>query len=240
MIPTRSVSGGAAASMAVIVFGLVGLAMRTEDSAMAADPRPSSPGPVSIRLLGPASGIRGANVPAHILAGQRPRFFQIDEPRSVEVTLPGGKIASLPVKSVTVVSQFNVETKSAVVVDVELLPLPKAVSYREAVAAVRRGLGQMGITPDEKMQRKMALWPEDGGDVSEGFHPLSYRAGMNLSDSHGILVDMRPAPGRGWFIVYTFAAGIDARRVLWDPTFKPAAKPTAEEKEGANRGSGSK
>jgi len=43
---------------------------------------------------------------------------------------------------------------------------------------------------------------------------------------------VKPAPEDGWFVVFTFAAKADARRVLWDPDFKPTQKPAPEEKKG--------
>lgn len=215
----------AAFSAAIMGYAVMGLAMHNDDSTRADGKSTATPGRLSIRLLGPASDIRGTKVPAHILAGQRPRFFQIDEPRLVAVTLPGGKVISMRMKCGSVVTEFDLRTKTAVVVDIELLPLPKSVPYREAFAELRRELAKMGIAPNERMRRRMATWPDDSPGASADFHPHSYRGTMELDDSHGLRVELRPAPDGGWFVVYAFEAGADARRAVWDPTYKAPAKP---------------
>jgi len=212
----RKAVRAAVAMAAILGAGVAALSMAVHRLEKIVAPRR-----VAVRLLGPASGITGIDVPAHILAGRRPRFFQIEVPSVVAVTLPGGKVFSLPAKTAFVTTEVDVRTGIAVVVDVALLPLLKGVSYREAVAEVRRLMRDMGVEPDKRMRKRMATWPDDSG-------PVTYNAAMDISEDHGLSAELRPSPDDGWFVVFTFQAGLDARRALWDSTFKAATKPPAD------------
>jgi hypothetical protein len=193
--------------------------MSNEDPAKAQGRR-SPPRPVSVRLLGSVSEIKGVTVPPRILTPGGSRFFTIEGPAEIAVTLPGGKVISLPVKLAMINTEVDIKTKSAIVVDVELLPLPKSVPYREAVAEVHKRLREMGFTPDEAMRRRMATWPDDSGHAA-------YRAAMDINADYGIRIDVRSVSDDAWIVVFTFEADIDARRKLWDPNFKPTVKPPA-------------
>jgi hypothetical protein len=214
----------AAAATSALVFGWVGLAMMNDEPPAHPAARPAPPRRVSVRLLGPASAITGVAIPSHVLAAKRGSdFFQIDEPAVVALTLPDGKKVSLPVNMAFVTTHVDFKTKSAVVVDVALLPLLKSVPYREAIAEMRRLMHEMGIEPDERMRTQMAKWPDDSG-------PIDYRAAMDINEDYGLSVDLRTAPYGGWFIVFTFEAGVDVRRSLWDSNFKFTRKPPPEER----------
>lgn len=210
----------AAATVAALVLVWVSLAMKSNIG----EAKPSAPRQVSVRLLGSATDITGAAVPSHVLVAKRgTEFFQTDGPSVVAVALPGGTVISLPVRSAFVTTEVDVRSKTPVVVDVALLPLSKAVTYREAVAAVRRLMRQMGLEPDDRMRKQMAKWPDDSG-------PITYRAAMNVSEDYWFVAEVRPAldPEDRWFVVFTFAAGLDARRVLWDPAYKAMPKHPAK------------
>jgi hypothetical protein len=245
MMVARRVIRTTAAAAAVLTLGLVGFAMTNDGPTTSPTPRPSPLRSFSVPLLGTASDIKGIAVPAHILAGERPRYFQIDSPSVARVALPGGKVVSLPVKTAFVNTQVDFMTQSAVVVDVDLLPLPKSVSFREAVAELRRCMKAIDITPDEQMRRQMAAWPDDapGHDPEKPSNPLTrpYRTGVDLSESVAFEVVVRPADDGGWFLALTLAAAGDARRAVRDPDFKAKVKPPAEEKgKGSGQGSGKK
>jgi hypothetical protein len=179
---------------------------------------------ISVQLLRPASAITGMTVPAHIISGERPHFFEVNDPSVIAVILPDGKQISLPVKTAFVNVEVDVRTKTPVVVDVDLLPLPKAAPFREAIAELNRLMREMRIQPDERMQKKMATWPDDSRD-------FTYRAEVKLSESVTFLVKVRPSDNDEHFLVFTFAADGDARRAVWDPTFKAASKQSMAEKD---------
>ena len=221
-MPAKGTKRTAAAATAILILGVVGLAMMDDHPPKVPAP-PSPPRRVSIRLLGPVSEIKGVTVPAHVLTAQRgSEFFQIDEPSVITVSLPGGKRISLPVKTAFVNTEVDIKTKSAVVVDINLLPLPKGVPYRESVAELRRLMREMGIEPDERMRKQMTTWPDDSG-------PVTYSAGMWISESVGLGGEVRSNPDGEWFVVFTFAAHANARQALWDPNFKATTKPAADE-----------
>ncbi len=230
MMTTRAtaVSGAAA-----LILGWMGFA--TVNDAPPEDPadKSSPPRQVTVRLLGPAKGITGTTVPGHILAGKRPRFFQIAEPSLITVDLPNGNKMSLSVKSAFINTQVDVRTKTAVVVDVDLLPLPKSVPYRDAVAELRRLMRAMGVEPDEHMRKQMAGWPDDLPTHPPGSNPdlpsPSYRTGVGITESVKFEVVVRPAADGGWFLALTLAAAGDARRAVWDPNFKPPAEEKGKE-----------
>jgi hypothetical protein len=90
------------------------------------------------------------------------------------------------------------------------------------VAEVRRCIQALEITPDERMRKQMATWP----DVSDSF---IYRTGVHLSESVKFEVVVRPAGDGGYFLALTFAAAGDARRAVWDPSFKAATKTSKED-----------
>lgn len=225
----RTIPGAAAA----LVLGWMGLATMNDE--LPADPVAGPPlRQVAVRLLGPAEEITGATVPKHVLIAKRgTEFFQIKEPCEFTVDLPGGKKVSLPVKTAFINSQVDVRTK-AVVVDVDLLPLPAAVPFREAVAELRRLMCAMCIEPDERMRKQMAAWPDDLPTHPPGTNPdlpsPSYRTEVKLSGSIAFLVKVRPSDEGKYFLTLTFAVDGPARREIWDANFKPASKPPAEEK----------
>jgi len=231
MTTAKAILGAAA----TLILGWVGFTTMSDEPPADPAARPSPPRRVSVRLLGLAEEITGIAVPAQILAGQRPRFFQIDEPSVVVVTLPGDRTISLLVKTAFVNTEIDVKAKSAVVVDVDLLPLPKSVPYREAVAELRRLMRKMKIEPDEQMRKQMAAWPDDLPRRSPDFNPdlpfLTYSAGMWISEIVGLSAGVRPTPDGGWFVAFVFAVHADARRPLWDPNFKPKSRPRADEKD---------
>ncbi len=202
---------------ATLFLGWAGFSMTNDEPSENQLKQSPLPRLISVELLGTTKEITGVTVPAHILTGKRPGFFQVDEPSVVTVTLPGVRVVTIPVKTAFVNTEIDVKTKSAIVVDIDLLPLPKGLPFREAVAEFRRLLRDMKIEPDELMRKQMSTWPDDSG-----YH--IYRTGVNLNESVKFMVDVRPTPGNdGFYLVLTFSALGDARRVLWDATFKPAA-----------------
>ena len=188
---------------------------RPEPKATLPSASPPPPKPVSVGLLEPATRISGVSVPRSVLdASLATAFFDIDEPAIVSVGLPGGKTVSLPTRSTFITTEGNGQPNKAIVVDVALLPLSKAVPYRMAVAEAHRLLGVMAIKPDEAMRKQMAAWPDDS-------NPAKYWAGMWLSDRFGMAVELRSTIDNEWFLVISFNAGADERQALWDPNFKP-------------------
>lgn len=243
MISAKAAMRTAVTAAAILILGFVGLAMTKDHPPKDPSSAHSEPSRVSVRLLGPASEIKGVAIPAHILAGERPRFFQINEPSVVAVTLPGGKVITIPSKMSFINTEVDVRTKSAVVVDIDLLPLPKSISFREAVAELRRLMRDMGIEPDERMKRHLAEWPEDtpGYDTERRpeFLPHGYRTVVGIGESVAFEVDVRAADDGGWFLALTLAAAGDTRRPLWDINFKAANKPPTKENGEAKKKPGS-
>lgn len=233
MMAAKAITRAAGLTTATLALGFAGVAM-TIDPPSTSKPAMLIPQRrVSVRLLGSASGITGVSVPKHILAGERPRFFQVDEPSLVAVTLPGGKVITVPSTMTLIRTEVDVRTKSAMVVDIDLLPLPKSVSFREAVAELRRLMREAAIEPEEQMKRHLAEWPEDtpGFDPKNrpGFIPHSYRTGVDISESVSFLAKVRAADDGGWFLVLTFGSIGDASRAVWDINFKAANKPPGKE-----------
>lgn len=211
----------AVATMVGLILGWMGLSM-TKDGPLTDSPPQMSPSrQVSVRLLGQVSGIAGIEVPKR-LARQSDTYLHALEPANVTVHLPRER-------TVRVWSKLtSVDVDHGVVVDVHLLPLVKSLTYREAVAELRRCMRTMDIEPDELMRKQMATWPDDSPGYSVGFYPLTYSTGVNLSESVKFSVDVRPADDGGWFLALMFSAIGDARRAVWDPTFNPAGKSPAD------------
>lgn len=223
MTTARTIPGAAAALM----LGWMGFATMNEEPPAKPTAPPAPPRRVSVRLLGPAEEITGIKVPKG-LARQGDTYLRAQEPADVTVRLPGDRVVQMRVKYVSV----NVD--HGVVVDIHLLPLPAAVSFREAVAELRRLMRAMHIEPDERMRKQMAVWPDDLPTPPPGSDPdlpsPTYSTGVKLDESIKSSVDVRPAADGGWFLAFMFSAIGDARRAVWDPNFKPASKPPAEEK----------
>jgi len=81
---------------ATLFLGWAGFSMTNDESSENQLKQSPLPRPISVELLGTAKKITGVAVPAHILTGKRPRFFQVDEPSVVTVILPGGRSVTLP------------------------------------------------------------------------------------------------------------------------------------------------
>jgi hypothetical protein len=223
MMAARAILRAGASAATALVLGWSGLAMMNDGPSTDPSAQHSPTRRVSVRLLGPAEVITGIDVPKG-LVNQGDTYLRVEEPADVTVQLPGGRTIRQRVKSI------SVNVNHGVVVDIHLLPLPKSVPYREAIAELRRLLCAMGIEPDERMRKQMATWPDDSPGYSVGFYPLTYRTGVDLSESVAVEVVVRPADDGGWFLALTLAAAGDARRAVWDPAFKAAPEPSAEEK----------
>ena len=219
----KSIPGAAAA----MILGWMGFATMNDEPPARPAASPAPPRQVTVRLLGPAEEITGIKVPKD-LNKQGDTYLRAQEPADVTVRLPRDRGVQMRVKYVSV----NVD--HGVVVDIHLLPLPKAVPFREAVAELRRLMRAMGVEPDERMRKQMAGWPDDLPTHPSGSNPdlpsPTYSTGVKLDDSVKFSVDVRPAADGGWFLAFMFSAIGDARRAVWDPNFKPASKPPAEEK----------
>ncbi len=222
MMTARTIPGAVAA----LALGWMGFAIMN-DEPPAKPVAPPSPRRVAIRLLGPAVEITGIKVP-NGLERQGDTYLRVQEPADVTVRLPGDRVVHMRVKYV------SVNVNHGVVVDVHLLPLPVAVTFREAVAELHRLMRAMGVEPDERLRKQMAVWPDDLPTHPPGSNPdlpsPTYSAGMELDETVGLGVTMRPAPDGRFYLALTFAASVDARRPLWDPNFKPDPKPPTEEK----------
>jgi len=184
--------------------------------------KPAAPRTVRVPLLGAASKVEGVAVPGSVATG-RITSFQFKEPSILAVVLPEGRVMTLPVKTAFININYGI------VVDVDLLPLMHSVPYKEAVAALRRCLEVLGVAPDAQMRAMMAGWPDDAPGFDPihrpGSYPHTYRAGMSLSKDVSIMVKMRAADDGGWFFVLTLESDGDARRAVWDPSFRPRASP---------------
>jgi hypothetical protein len=218
----RAILRGIAVSLlaAMPCVAIVGFEARKMNAPSIPRPQPApAPHPsVHVTLLGRAADIKGVAVPDRVISGEGPQFFQIDEPSLVLVTLPGGKRVSFSAKTAFINTRFDIKAKTGIVVDVILLPLPKSVSFREAVAELRRLMQVTDIRPNEPMRKEIASWPDESGH-------FIYRAGMVLNESAALEVYVRPVDTDATFyLVLTFASGGDARRAIWDPYFKPEAK----------------
>ena len=171
----RTIPGAAAALM----LGWMGFAMMNEEPP-AAPVAPPPPRQVAVRLLGPAEEITGLKVPKG-LNKQGDTYLRTQEPADVTVRLAGDRVVQMRVKYVSV----NVD--HGVVVDVHLLPLSKSVSFREAVAELRRLMRAMDVEPDKLMRKQMAAWPDDLPTSSPGSNPdlpsPSYRTGVGITES---------------------------------------------------------
>jgi len=211
----------AAVAAIILILGWVVRAMTDERSQDALASQASPPQQVSARLLGPAEAIAGIQVPEG-LADQSTTYLHALTPADVTVRLPGDRTVRMWSKLTSV----NVD--HGVVLDVYLLPLPKGVPFREAVAELRRLMHAMHIEPDERMRKQMAAWPDDSG-------PLTYRTRVDLDDSSALEVDVRGTPdGAGFYLALTFAASVKARRVA-EATTKLAALPTDRHPSGSAR-----
>ncbi len=217
-MPTKATLWATVALTATLVLG-AGKLMMGDKGPEKAPLVPTTPlRRVSIWLFEPASRIKGVAVPSQVLGAARgSNFFQINEPAIISVTLPGGKEVTLSTKTAFITTEVDVRSKTAFVVNVALLPLPKAVPYGEAVAEVHRLLREMGVEPDEAMRKQMTAWPGDSG-------PLKYGAGMWFSDRAGLGVELRSTIDNEWFAVFNLAVPAEATRSFWDPSFKATTK----------------
>ena|SRR5271157_5677943 len=211
MRTTSAALRAAAVAATILILGWVGRAMMDERSQDALVSQASPPQRVSVRLLGPAEEITGIQVPKG-LADRSTTYLHTLTPADVIVHLPGDRTVRMWSKLT------SVNVCHGVVVDVHLLPLPKSVTYREAIAELRRLMRDMGIRPDERMRKQMATWPDDSG-------PITYSTGMWLSKSIGLGASVRSDYDGGWFLALNFAAHANATQALWDPNFKAAQKP---------------
>ncbi len=201
----------AAVATAVLILGWMGFSMSDDASLQDTPPQTLPPRSISVRLLGPASEITGIAVPKN-LASQNDTYLHAPEPSEVTVRLPRDRI----IRSWSKLTSINAD--HGIVVDIYLLPLPKAVPFRDAVSELRRILREMKIEPDEKMLKDLDGLPDDSG-------PVSYRTQVSLGSDMIFLAKIRPAPDAGFYLALTFAVEADARRVFWDPTFKPKTTP---------------
>lgn len=179
---------------------------------------PSQRRRISARLLGPAAEITGIDVPPGVV-DQRSTYLRVDEPVDVILHLPADRTIQMRVKYV------SINVKYGIVVDVIILPLPKAIPFREATAELRRLMRHMAIEPDEQMRRHLATWPDDSG-------PMTYKTGVKLSHSVNLSVDARPANDNEWFLSLMFSAIGDDRRAIRNPTFKAVPKKSQTSKGG--------
>jgi hypothetical protein len=158
---------------------------------------------VSIVLLGSARDLVGIDVPAG-LSERRMEYLRVDHPSDVTLSLPTGLRAQLPVKYLSLSTQYGTVT------DVDLLPLKKSVPFKEAVGELHRIMTALKITPDDRMKEKMRQWPDDSPGFDPvnrpGFFPANYRAGMSLSEDVAFDVKLRAPDDGGWFLVLTFSA----------------------------------
>jgi len=186
--------------------------------------KPVAPRTVRVPLLGAASKVEGVAVPGSVATG-RITSFQFKEPSILAVALPEGRVMTLPVKTAFININYGI------VVDVDLLPLMHSVPYKEAVAALRRCLEDLGVVPDARMRAMMAAWPDDAPGFDPVNQPGSYPRKCHASTSTPVAektylwAEVRPADDGGWFVAITLAADEDSRRALWDPTFRARAAP---------------
>lgn len=207
----------------VLVIGWTTMHMPHEQRSTELSAKPTSPDQISIRLLGAAESISGIEVPKGLPeAGDT--YLRSQGPADVTVVLPEGQTIRQRAKYV------SVDVDHGVVVDVHILPLPNNVPYRQALLDLRRLMSEMGIAPDALMREQMAIWPDDSPGISDGFRPLTYTTGVKINSNVKFSVDVRPAHDGGWFLALMFSAIGDARRSVWDPTFKAAPKPDERKK----------
>src|SRR5688572_21107831 len=115
-----------AVTSAVPILGWMVVTMAIHTPLTNASP-PSLSKQVSVVLLGSAEEITGINVPKGI-ASERNAYLRLQESADVTVKLPGSREVRMRVKYI------SVNLDRGVVVDVHLLPLSQAVSFREALA----------------------------------------------------------------------------------------------------------
>ena len=176
---------------------------------------------VSITLLGRAAAISGVNVPTASITGDQPESFQIGHPSLISLTVPGRKEFSLPVKTAFVNTMMDVNAKTGVVMDVDLLPLQESVPFGDAVAELRRLLLATEITPDVRMQKYLDNLPNDSSY-------FIYRTGVELNAAVKFMVALRPDGNGGWFLVLTFGAIGDASRAVWDTPSSAKSNPAVK------------
>lgn len=196
----------AAAGSAIAVIGCISIAMNNHPRSSEATAQPVSPRRVSVSLLQPAEKITGLNVPKG-LADQIDTYLRVQEPAELTVFLPEDRTIRMHVKYASINVQYGT------VVDVHILPLSDAVSFREAVVEVQRLLADLNITPDELMRKQMATWPQVSG-------PMTYTTGVKLSESIKFTVDLRSSDDNRWFIALMFSAIGEKRDAIWKSRLK--------------------
>ena len=227
---SRSGAVGIAAVSAVLVAAycaVIGSRSRSMVNSSVAHPQPAPesapPLPkVSITLLGRATDIKGVSVPSACITGDQTESFQIGNPALIALTVPGRQEFSLPVKTAFVNTMMDVNAKTGVVMDVDLLPLQESVPFGDAVAELHRLLLAMEITPDARMQKYLNNLPKDSGH-------FIYRTGVELNAAVKFMVTFRPDGKGGWFLVLTFGAIGDASRAVWDTSFSAKSNPAVNE-----------
>jgi len=185
---------------------------------------------VSVVLLGPASTITGIDVPPGLAqrnAEYRTRL-RANEPSDVTVELPDGTRKRLPVQYV------SINVNAGTVVDINLLPLPKSVPFKQAVAELHRLLEVLKTEPDERMREQLAGWPNDapGFDPVQrpGFYPHKYRAAVGCTDDVRLFVELRAADDGGWVLALTLEGTGPKRRAVLEKwvAFRSSTRPGSQ------------
>jgi hypothetical protein len=176
--------------------------------------QPSQLPEISIALLASVEKVTGMPVPANVKT-DRSSFRRL-EPAMVEVLLPEGKSFSLPVGT------FFVMTSSGVVTDIGLRRRMEAESFKDVLRDIKVTLNELGIKPDDQMQRDLRTW-EDAPVPDAGAGRYVFKTGTPAYPHVNLQVQVRPHGDGGWYALLQFGVDADGRRYLWDSA---ATRPT--------------
>ena len=161
---------------------------------------------VSIPILGPARRIKGMGDPGRFAADPH-ISADLLEPRRLTLDLPDGKSLAIVARS------FSVTGDGGLVEDVYVRRPLAPVRFKEAVADLRRTLGEMGIVPNHWMEKHMSVWPEDAPGVGEGVtYPYDFKTGTDVSPQVRLSIQVSGDPRGGWFYLMIFGAEVPARK----------------------------
>ena len=178
---------------------------------------------VTATLLGPVSDVRGADWP--VKADGTPDFMlTMRGAVEVAILLPDGRTARLTAADGAFLVQFN-----RVVTGVSFRPSAAPGTIREAVADARRVLAEIGVEPDESMNRDMARW--------DGYNPRSnisrLRTHKRLREDIFCYVELRPTlEPEGWYL----RVSIEALPPSKPSATRPATRPSSARARGAGQG----
>jgi hypothetical protein len=166
---------------------------------------------VSVALLGSTSEV----VVKGLSKEDNARFLKggnLLEPHKLTISLPDGKFISLIARSVSLSGDLQ---DRKILTDIYVRRPLEPTMFGEAVADLRKTLGELGIEPEPMMKEHLSNWEKDASSMRDvpGVIRLAslFKTGTKAFDKVHLSVAVEPDPHGGWFYLLVFGIELEDR-----------------------------